>query len=355
MELSRARLDIPDGIDPVMVTGAGDEALRALEARFPGAQVLARGGSVSVSGSEDDVQAMTSVLAELVRIAPQGETPTARTIDALVDLVHTDTYSPAALHGDVVLRTARGKAVRPRTAGQKRLVDAIRKNQVTFALGPAGSGKTYLAMAMALAALDRAEVSRLVLCRPVVEAGESLGFLPGTLQEKVDPYVRPMHDALREMLGPVRAKELAEAGSVEVAPLAYMRGRTLSDSFVILDEAQNVTPDQMRMFLTRLGEGSRFIVTGDVSQSDLPAGASGLKEARRVLADLEGIAFVDLDVTDVVRHALVAKIVAAYARAAQEKENRHRASRLPDESDQAKSDSAEHDRDNPDRDDPDRP
>lgn len=318
MKLSRARLEVPDGVDPVMVTGAGDEALRALQDRFPGTRVVARGGTVSVSGADEDVQALTSVLSELVRSAPRGEAPTARTVDALVDLVRTDAYSPAALHGDVVLRTARGKAVRPRTAGQKRLVDAVRANQITFALGPAGSGKTYLAMAMALAALDRGDVARLVLSRPVVEAGESLGFLPGTLQDKVDPYVRPMHDALREMLGPVRAKELAESGSVEVAPLAFMRGRTLGDSFVILDEAQNVTPDQMRMFLTRLGEGGRFIVTGDVSQSDLPGGATGLREARCVLDGIEGIAFVDLDVTDVVRHTLVAKIVAAYARAEQE-------------------------------------
>ena len=216
-----------------------------------------------------------------------------------------------------ILLTYRGRAIRPKTAGQKRYVDAIRENTVTFGIGPAGTGKTYLAMAMAVAALKRKEVNRIILTRPVVEAGKNLGFLPGTLTEKVDPYIRPLYDALFDMTDMERARELIEGGVIEIAPLAFMRGRTFNDSFIILDEAQNTTPEQMKMFLTRLGFNSKMVITGDVTQVDLPHGYSGLKGVRRILEGVEDIAFRDLTGRDVVRHNLVARIVEAYERAAE--------------------------------------
>ena len=214
-----------------------------------------------------------------------------------------------------MLLSFRGRAIRPKTAGQKHYVDAIRNNTVTFAVGPAGTGKTYLAMAMAVAALKRKEVGRIVLSRPIVEAGENLGFLPGTLFEKVDPYIRPLYDALYSMFDMEKASSLIEAGVIEIAPLAFMRGRTLNDAFIILDEAQNTTPEQMKMALTRLGNGAKIVVTGDVSQIDLPRGTSGLVQVRSILEGIEDIAFCDLTGKDVVRHSLVATIVAAYERA----------------------------------------
>ena len=223
-------------------------------------------------------------------------------------------FAPAALRDDVLL-SYRGRAIRPKTAGQKHYVDAIRNNTVTFAVGPAGTGKTYLAMAMAVAALKRKEVGRIVLSRPIVEAGENLGFLPGTLFEKVDPYIRPLYDALYSMFDMEKASSLIEAGVIEIAPLAFMRGRTLNDAFIILDEAQNTTPEQMKMALTRLGNGAKIVVTGDVSQIDLPRGTSGLVQVRSILEGIEDIAFCDLTGKDVVRHSLVATIVAAYERA----------------------------------------
>ena len=220
-------------------------------------------------------------------------------------------FSPQALREDILL-TYRGRAIRPKTAGQKRYVDAIREHTITFGIGPAGTGKTYLAMAMAVAALKRKEVGRIILTRPVVEAGESLGFLPGTLTEKVDPYIRPLYDALFDMTDMERATQLIESGVIEIAPLAFMRGRTLNDSFIILDEAQNTTPEQMKMFLTRLGFGSKMVVTGDVTQLDLPRGISGLKGVRGILEGIDDIAFCDFTGKDVVRHSLVAAIVSAY-------------------------------------------
>lgn len=228
---------------------------------------------------------------------------------------------------DDILLTYRGKAIRPKTVGQKRYIDAIRRNTVTFCLGPAGTGKTYLAMAMAVAALKRHEVGRIVLTRPVVEAGESLGFLPGTLQEKIDPYVRPLFDALFDMTDMERGGELIEQGIIEIAPLAYMRGRTLNDAFVVLDEAQNTTPEQMKMFLTRLGFNSKFIITGDMTQRDLMGRRGGLSDIERILSDVDDIAFIHLDRSDVVRHALVGRIVEAYDAYEQGEDGRHRAAR----------------------------
>ena len=223
-----------------------------------------------------------------------------------------------------MLLTYRGRAIRPKTAGQQRYVESIRRNTITFGVGPAGTGQTYLAMAMAVAALKRKEVGRIVLARPVVEAGESLGYLPGTLQEKLDPYVRPLYDALFDMTDMERGNSLIEQGVIEIAPLAYMRGRTMNDAFVILDEAQNTTPEQMKMFLTRLGFNSKFIITGDATQRDLPGRRGGLNDAQEVLAGVGDIAFIRLGRTDVVRHRLVGRIVEAYdAFDAKREEARH--------------------------------
>ena len=310
MEPTRIRLTIPDAIDPTLVLGASDELLRHIEDSYD-AMVTVRGNSVLVSGTPADAERVTSVLTSLVRLAEGGETPSLADVAYLVDRAGTDKDLGVRRTGEVIL-TYRGRAIRPKTEGQTRYVNSIRRNTITFGLGPAGTGKTYLAMAMAVAALKRREVARIVLTRPVVEAGESLGFLPGTLQEKLDPYIRPLYDALFDMMDRDRGNALIEQGVVEVAPLAFMRGRTLNDAFVILDEAQNTTPEQMKMFLTRLGFASKFVVTGDVTQRDL-VGRSGIDDARRTLEGIDDIAFVSLGAQDVVRHTLVARIVDAYA------------------------------------------
>lgn len=314
-ERTSVHLTIPQSIDPALVTGAGDEVLRAIEERYPSI-VTVRGNDVGIAGNSAEVQLLSALFTHLFEAIRAGETPTPATVQRVGDLLREDAYAPNALLSDVIL-THNGRTVRPKTAGQKRYVDAIRTHTITFGLGPAGTGKTYLAMAMAVAALKRKEVSRLVLTRPVVEAGESLGFLPGTLEEKINPYIRPLYDALYSMMDPERVNALLELGTIEIAPLAFMRGRTLSDAFVVLDEAQNTTPEQMKMFLTRLGLGSRFVVTGDASQTDLPRGTSSLAATRHILDGIDDIAFVELSGADVVRHNLVAKIVAAYERAAE--------------------------------------
>ena len=313
MEPTQVRLTIPDSVDPTAVMGPADALLRRVESSFD-AMISVRGSYVTVSGPADVVDQVTSVFSRLIRLVEAGEAPSAGEVDVIVDQVRHGA-ARVDLGGDDILLTYRGRAIRPKTAGQKRYVDSIRRNTVTFGIGPAGTGKTYLAMAMAVAALKRREVGRIVLARPVVEAGESLGFLPGTLQEKLDPYVRPLYDALFDMTDIEKGNALIEQGIIEIAPLAYMRGRTFNNAFVILDEAQNTTPEQMKMFLTRLGFSSTFVVTGDASQRDLP-GEGGLESARRALAGLDDIAFVDLDRNDIVRHALVARIVDAYEAAA---------------------------------------
>lgn len=309
MEPTQVRLTIPDSVDLTALMGPADALLRRIEASFE-AIVTVRGNQISLVGSAEEVDALTQIFSRLVRLVSAGEIPTVSDVDLLVEQARAGATPAVSLTDDILL-TYRGRAVRPKTSGQKRYVDAIRQNTITFGIGPAGTGKTYLAMAMAVAALKRRDVGRIVLARPVVEAGESLGFLPGTLEEKLDPYVRPLYDALFDMTDMERANELIEQGVIEIAPLAFMRGRTFNDAFVILDEAQNTTPEQMKMFLTRLGFSSRFVVTGDVSQRDLK-GISGLTHAREVLEGVNDIAFVDLGRTDVVRHTLVGRIVDAY-------------------------------------------
>ena len=309
MEPTHVRLTIPDSIDPTELMGPADALLRRVEGAFD-AMVAVRGNHISLAGDSAEVELATSVFSRMIRLVEAGDGLTTDDVDLLIDRVRHGAARMEVLADDVLL-TFRGRAIRPKTAGQKRYVDSIRKNTVTFGIGPAGTGKTYLAMAMAVAALKRKEVGRIVLARPVVEAGESLGFLPGTLQEKLDPYVRPLYDALFDMTDMERGNSLIEQGVIEIAPLAFMRGRTMNDAFVILDEAQNTTPEQMKMFLTRLGFNSRFVVTGDASQKDLK-GASGLDHARRVLAGVDDIDFIDLDRNDIVRHTLVARIVDAY-------------------------------------------
>jgi phosphate starvation-inducible PhoH-like protein len=278
--------------------------------------VVVRGNQVLIVGPAEQVEQVTSVFSQLIKVVEGGEIPTSDEVDILLGQVTHGVRHDRGHAGDVIL-SHHGRPVRPKTAGQRRYVEAIRSNSITFGVGPAGTGKTYLAMAMAVAAFKRHEVSRIVLTRPVVEAGESLGFLPGTLEEKLDPYVRPLYDALLDMADAEKVAAYMEQGTIEIAPLAFMRGRTFSDAFVILDEAQNTTPQQMKMFLTRMGFSSKFVVTGDASQRDL-VGPGGLDQAREVLAGIEDIEFVDLDRNDIVRNALVARIVDAYDHAMEE-------------------------------------
>ena len=309
MDHTQVRLSIPEGVDPVAVTGAGDAVLREVERACAG-DVVVRGSDIALTGDPAEVALLTQLFSQLITMAADGRRPTADDAARIAEVLRAG--AGAADFSNDILLTFRGRAIRPKTLGQKRYIDAIRANTVTFCLGPAGTGKTYLAMAMAVAALKRHEVGRIVLTRPVVEAGESLGFLPGTLQEKVDPYVRPLLDALYDLTDVDRANEYVERGMIEIAPLAYMRGRTLNDAYVILDEAQNTTAEQMKMFLTRLGFNSKFVITGDATQRDLPGRVSGLTDIERILAGVGDIAFIHLDRADVVRHKLVGRIVEAY-------------------------------------------
>ena len=310
MDSATVRLSIPDTVDARVLSGAGDAVLRAIEERTP-ASILFRGDSVTLAGTPGEVELLTRLFGKLMQEAASGRALTSDEAVRLLDALRESGAGAADFRDDILL-TYRGRALRPKTLGQKRYIDAIRSNTVTFCLGPAGTGKTYLAMARAVGALKRREVSRIVLTRPVVEAGESLGYLPGTLQEKIDPYVRPLFDALFDMTDMERASELVERGVIEIAPLAYMRGRTLNDAFVLLDEAQNTTPEQMKMFLTRLGFNSKFIITGDMTQRDLVGRRGGLTDIEDILRGVDDIAFIHLDRTDVVRHSLVGRIVEAY-------------------------------------------
>ena len=305
------RLALPEDLDLVAFFGPAEANLEALERLAPGVDVHVRDRDMTLRGDEDSVSALVRTIGELKRLLAAGALIDPDTV-ARVGAFDPDEESAADVLGASILST-RGKTVRPKTFGRREYVRAIRNHTITFGLGPAGTGKTYLAMAMAVNALQRREVSRIILTRPAVEAGERLGFLPGGLNEKIDPYVRPLYDALHDMLDPDRIPRLMESGMIEVAPLAYMRGRTLNDAFVILDEAQNSTAEQMKMFLTRLGFGSRMVVTGDTSQVDLPTGTtSGLRVVRGILDGVDDIAFETLTSKDVVRHSLVSAIVDAY-------------------------------------------
>ena len=305
-------LVLPPDLALVSLLGVRDEVLRAIEKGFPAADILVRETEIRVTGEPGVVDTVILLLSELIDVARAGTPLTADAVERAIGLLAAATHPADILAEDVL--TARGRTIRAKSLGQKKYVDAIEGATITFGIGPAGTGKTYLAMAKAVDALARHQVSRIILTRPAVEAGENLGFLPGTLTDKIDPYLRPLYDALHDMLEPEALPKLMAAGTIEVAPLAYMRGRTLNDAFVILDEAQNTTPEQMKMFLTRLGFGSKMVVTGDISQIDLPGSRpSGLIVVRRILDGVDGISFCELGAADVVRHRLVGRIIDAYA------------------------------------------
>jgi phosphate starvation-inducible protein PhoH and related proteins len=292
--------------------GHRDELLRVIESAFPETRIAVQGNRITTTGP--DAVRVARLFDELVIVLQSGQGLDGPQVSRTIDMVLED-LSPSEVMNAEVLRGARGRTVRPRSAGQKRYTDAIADNVVTFGIGPAGTGKSYLAVALAVQALQSRQVSRIILTRPAVEAGERLGFLPGDLMAKVDPYLRPLYDALFDLLDPEGAQRLLDRGTVEVAPLAFMRGRTLNSSFIILDEAQNTTPEQMKMFLTRIGFGSKCVVTGDVTQIDVQGGRSGLVGLEEVLGGVENIAFVQLTRRDVVRHKIVADIVGAYEQA----------------------------------------
>jgi phosphate starvation-inducible PhoH-like protein len=309
------RITVPPEIPMVALLGLRDENLTSMEEGFPGVDVHVRGNEIALSGPAGDVALLARLVDELIDVAASGTPLTADVVRrSVVMLTAATTTRPADVLTFNILSN-RGRTIRPKTAGQKEYVDAIDRHTVTFGIGPAGTGKTYLAMAKAVQALNARQVTRIVLTRPAVEAGERLGFLPGSLSEKIDPYLRPLYDALHDMVDPDSIPRLMEAGTIEVAPLAYMRGRTLNDAFIILDEAQNTSTEQMKMFLTRLGFGSKVVVTGDVTQVDLPSGtASGLRVVEGILSDVDDVAFCRLGSADVVRHRLVGQIIDAYAR-----------------------------------------
>ncbi len=292
--------------------GQRDELLRRVEESFPDVSVVVRGNEIHCAGPR--AHQVGKLFEELVLLLERGERLDQSVMDRSIVMVRAE-QRPSSVLTDDIMKGSRGRMVRPKTAGQKRYVDAIRENTITFGIGPAGTGKSWLAVAMAVQALHARQVQRIILTRPAVEAGERLGFLPGDLMAKIDPYLRPLYDALFDMMDTEAAQKLIEKQVIEVAPLAFMRGRTLNNSFIILDEAQNTTPEQMKMFLTRIGFGSKVVVTGDISQIDVPDGRSGLIGLEKKLSGIESLAFVTLDGTDVVRHRIVADIVAAYEKA----------------------------------------
>ena len=321
-------LDIP--LEHEMnILGDMDKYLRKLQRQFS-VNIIDRDGLLKIIGEEENAEKTKEVLLSLLKLSEKGNRISEQNVDYAISLTIKEGNAEQLLQleEDFVARTALGKPVKPKTLGQKSYVDKIRKNMITFGVGPAGTGKTYLAMAMAITAFREEEVSRIILTRPAIEAGEKLGFLPGDLQSKVDPYLRPLYDALYNIMGPEQYLANAEKGLIEVAPLAYMRGRTLDNAYIILDEAQNTTPAQMKMFLTRIGFGSKVIVTGDLTQKDLEEGKrSGLEDAMFILKNVEGIAFSELTSEDVVRHPLVQRIVNAYEKDEERKKRENHANR----------------------------
>lgn len=305
-----------DNIEQILnIFGNFDRNIKIIESNY-NVQINHRGTSLKITGEEKDAEKAQRCLAGLISMTANNNEITEQNVRYAISLVEENMEDKLyTLEKDIVCITAKGRPIKPKTIGQKKYIDAINNNTITFGIGPAGTGKTYLAVAMAVTSLKHKEVNRIVITRPAVEAGENLGFLPGDLQSKVDPYLRPLHDALYDMLGVEAYQRYVERGIIEVAPLAYMRGRTLDDSYIILDEAQNTTPEQMKMFLTRIGFGSRAIITGDITQVDLPFGKkSGLKEVVRILKNIDDIEFCTLTEKDVVRHPLVQAIVKAYER-----------------------------------------
>ncbi len=309
---TRHTVVVPNSINMVSLLGAGDEHLGLIEKSFD-ADVHVRGNRITLYGEPGEVALAERLLDELVTIIRTGQGMSGETVERVLHMLRQETTERPAEVLSLNILSNRGRSIRPKTLNQKRYVDSIDKHTITFGIGPAGTGKTYLAMAKAVQALQSKNVNRIILTRPAVEAGERLGFLPGTLSEKIDPYLRPLYDALHDMIDPETIPKLLAAGTIEVAPLAFMRGRSLNDSFIILDEAQNTSPEQMKMFLTRLGFGSKIVVTGDVTQVDLPSGTkSGLRIIEGILDGVEDISFNRLTTHDVVRHKLVGRIVAAY-------------------------------------------
>ena len=310
---SEGLIEVADQQEMLAILGRNDELLRVIQDCYD-AKIVARGNTIAFSGDESEVKQLESLFKELLFLERQGAAITTHDVrysirmiaEAQLDALHR-------MYADTIIVTRRGRQVKAKTLGQWNYIDAIRRNAITIGIGPAGTGKTYLAVALAVKALKNKEVERIILTRPAVEAGEKLGFLPGDMQDKVDPYLRPLYDALYDMLGNETFQKYVTRGTIEVAPLAYMRGRTLNDAFIILDEAQNTTPEQMKMFLTRFGFGSKMVITGDVTQIDLPGGKkSGLKQAAYILRNTPGIGIVNFGESDVVRHEIVGAVIRAY-------------------------------------------
>jgi len=311
--MERTLITIPTSIPMVALIGPHDDNLRAVEAAFPSVNITVRGNEITLRGPHIDCMALENLFGELMVVIRSGNVLTVDAVARSIAMLESKPVDHPAEVLSLNIVSNRGRSIRPKTANQKRYVDAIEEHTITFGIGPAGTGKTYLAMAKAVSALQAKKVNRIILTRPAVEAGEHLGFLPGTLNEKIDPYLRPLFDALHDMIDIETIPRMMQSGIIEVAPLAYMRGRTLNDAFIILDEAQNTTPEQMKMFLTRLGFGSKMVITGDVTQIDLPNGQhSGLRVIRDILKDIDDIAFLELTAEDEVRHRLIGDIVKAY-------------------------------------------
>ncbi|KWX01942.1 PhoH-like protein [Carbonactinospora thermoautotrophica] len=314
-ETHTQKIVIPAQYTMVSLLGSGDVLLKVIEKAFPDADIHVRGNEITVTGNRGDVELIQKLFGEMVLVLRTGQPLTEDAVERSISMLRSAEETRPAEVLTLNILSNRGRTIRPKTLNQKRYVEAIDKHTIVFAIGPAGTGKTYLAMAKAVQALQAKQVNRIILTRPAVEAGERLGFLPGTLYEKIDPYLRPLYDALHDMIDPDSIPRLMANGTIEVAPLAYMRGRTLNDAFIILDEAQNTSPEQMKMFLTRLGFGSKIVVTGDITQIDLPAGTkSGLRVVQEILQDIEDVHFCQLTSHDVVRHKLVGRIVDAYNR-----------------------------------------